>query len=171
MSLKYKSYLNDFTWQKLDPNIFHDIDSKALFSELKESSLFDKTWVLYSKRHVPEEQDNESEEIIVIPLNGSSNRTDQEEEKDFYIIDFYDDYFNCIIDNCKNDSIKEAYKVVQEVGDISPSLLAGGLSIGFKDEDYKDITTKVSIVVYICTKNTKLCLDKVYLSRNQMMNG
>ena len=74
---------------------------------------------MYSKRHVPEEQDNESEEIIVIPLNGSSNRTDQEEEKDFYIIDFYDDYFNCIIDNCKNDSIKEAYKVVQEVGDIT----------------------------------------------------
>ncbi|PCI02546.1 MAG: hypothetical protein COB81_05155 [Flavobacteriaceae bacterium] len=142
IGIKYKLYLKDIS--SLNEPIDLMRNSPNDFSvKLRNSSVFDKIWVKYSEIYY---EDDSQEVQAITNSSHMENKTDYE-PKDFYVINPKGAYFDCLINNQKNEYINEYLIAIRDILDISPNILASGFYESIPDKDYDDKTVRLIIAM------------------------
>lgn len=142
LGMKYKNFLRDIGSLN-EPVALINNAPKAMLSELKNSSVFDKIWIPYSEVYY----EDDSYEVQVMTNNERSENDSDYNPKDFYITNPKGAYLECLIQNQKNKYVNEYLMAVRDIGDVSPHILALGLSNSMKDSDYDDKTVRLIIAL------------------------
>ena len=142
IGIKYKRFLKDIASLNEPSTLIKDIP-KTTLTKLRNSSLFDKIWIKYSETYY---EDDSHEIQVIANLENTENKTEYE-PKDFYITNPKGEYLECLIKNQKNKYVNEYLMTLKDIGDISPHILAQGLSNTMKDTDYDDKTVRLIIAL------------------------
>lgn len=143
----YKKYIEKVLNYSIPRSFFTDEDKVTTMKSLKESESFKLVWNKFS---VIEEQANKSigsfdEDIVIHTVEGILE--EEKEKQDFYTINPNSDIFNCLIENSNNPSAKEMFETIKLIGNLTPSIIGGGL-IELNDFDNPTIQTYISLQFY-----------------------
>jgi len=142
VGLKYKQFLKDIGSLN-EPSALIKDTPKTVLTKLRNSSVFDKIWAKYSETYY----EDDSHEIQVITNSENTENKTEYNPKDFYITNPKGEYLECLINNQKNEYVNEYLMSVKNIGDISPHILAQGLSNSMKDNDYDDKAVRLIIAL------------------------
>lgn len=142
MGLKYKRFLKDIGSLNEPADLIKDTP-KTIVTKLRNSSLFDEIWIQYSEVYY----EDDSYETQAITNNENTEKNRDYNPKDFYITNPKGAYLECLLIQQKNEHVNEYLMAVRDIGNISPQILALGLSNAMKDRDYDDKTVRLIIAL------------------------
>ena len=158
ISLAYQKYLKAISKMEIPPNFLLKSESLTLVKSVKETSTFNKIWII-QKNETEQITDSESEQIVII------NKDKTEPHFESFTINPNGDFLNCLLKNAVNIDFKQILKTKKEMPDISNGLVASALFSSLKKDDYENGLIRTFIVINLYYEFT-LNLDKLKISHN-----
>jgi len=150
----FKKYVEDSS------NNDNNIDLRKLTSR-NELNLLDKSnkdlkedvWITFKEKIESEDLDVE-DEIEIVTIEGTIDEEYENKYKNLLTVNYYGKFAECLIKNSESEDFKQMVLALKRVGDISPILVANGLT-EFDTASFNEYSMKsfIAFELYYATLN------------------